>query len=766
MPLADKTAVANLALDHLGEPYLTDYASDTGTTADAVRAVYPQVVEAVLEAHDWLFATRFATLVANAGTLPGWLSRFELPADCQRVIKVDRTDATGDPPHDFHVQDGFLYLPPASAVAPVAHFILTTVAEARWPSLFADAVAFLIASRLATRLRNQPALSESLLQKHELALAKARKKDAIDLHARQNLGTTENMALDLCGRSFLTDEDLGRGITYDTVRLHKKHAVRAVLDVFPWTFAERTFGLTKDEDLSTNANTVFTLPSNCLRVLKIDRTDGTSLPNDYREINGNLSISGADVAAPVLWFTTDNVAESDWPPAFQDAVLHLLASRLAPKLSSDPNLAGVLLQKHELALAKAKKQEAILLHARQNLGEVANQALDLCGRTFLTDEDITRGITYDTVNLHRSQVINTLLEGHVWSFATKCAELVPTVDPITAATLLVNPAGDNNNFTLTAVDGGEDGNDITFAMTTPDSAALTVSEVGTDVVVAAGASHRLVITGITDPTGSDPLVLEPIADINGVPAWGKDDWFMGSNTVGWSLVKGSVLSPDYYYRKVTDALSPVGLTDWTQFDGTGEPTVAAAAPTAEQVIAAINANATLVTAEASGTVTGVVAAVPETSLSGGLTTYEVYAPAYESAFQLPSDCLRVIKIDGQDIDIPRKDFEIQGRFLLLEEADADPPVIHYISSSTAETTWPSTFKEAVVVGLAAKLAAKLVDDMNVALSLAQRAEMALGKARSKDARETRSNENHGPRQLAARSGLVNARYRNTTRPPY
>jgi hypothetical protein len=157
-------------------------------------------------------------------------------------------------------------------------------------------------------------------------------------------------------------------------------------------------------------------------------------------------------------------------------------------------------------------------------------------------------------------------------------------------------------------------------------------------------------------------------------------------------------------------------------------------------------------------------AIATTFLTGGAPS-SVYAPAWGSAFNLPADCLRVIKLDCPDIDIPRNSWEIQGRYLLLEEELAEAPVIHYISKDPPVDEWPTTFTDAVAFLLASRMAPKLSQDQGLANDFLQKHEMALGKARSKDARETRSNENFGPRQLAARSGLVRARYGNS-HPPY
>lgn len=145
-----------------------------------------------------------------------------------------------------------------------------------------------------------------------------------------------------------------------------------------------------------------------------------------------------------------------------------------------------------------------------------------------------------------------------------------------------------------------------------------------------------------------------------------------------------------------------------------------------------------------------------------------FVSEFESIYLLPEDCLRVLKIAGQDIDIPENRFEIQNRFLLMRgevDEDSDEPMIYYISSAPDVDIWPTTFTDAVCFLLAARLAPQLTQSQQIAAEFLQKHELALGKARSKDTRETRSKENHGPRILAARSGLARARY-GSTLPPF
>lgn len=305
-----------------------------------------------------------------------------------------------------------------------------------------------------------------------------------------------------------------------------------------------------------------------------------------------------------------------------------------------------------------------------NKTEIANLALDLLGEPYLVDFLTDTGTTAEAVRLHLDLTVESVLEGHVWSFATRCATLAAVVPTHATAILDDDPDREGSNaILLTAKTPGRAGNAISAEiLKPPGQAALTVTVAGTGITIKATAAS----------TGA-----HVVAALNATPA-----------------------------------------------------------------------SAALVTASNSGGQAGggPVVALPRTPLNGG-----VVAAAYGSAFALPDDCLRLLKIDGADIDVPRHDFEIHGRALLLVEESAAPPVVHYITNQPGRL-WPTTFTDAVALLLASRLAYKLTGTPQLATDLLQKHEVALGKARSKDARESRSNENHGPRQLAARSAFVRARY--------
>jgi hypothetical protein len=431
-----------------------------------------------------------------------------------------------------------------------------------------------------------------------------------------------------------------------------------------------------------------------------------------------------------------------------------------------------------------------------DLTAISNLALDYLGEPYLTAYATDTTVAAQACRLHLPQCIETVLEGHVWSFATRCSQLTAAAVESTTAQINVYPGGENNGILLLAQTPGPSGNEISLTIETAViGTEVAVDVTGSAIVVTPFQTANFLTTAFAgtnnDLTFSqvDPDVIPTIefamgnSGSNAVTVTGSAILvYLRQNFGAFYLTASQVKA---LIEASTAAMALVSVSYPTGNDGTGVvcspadtniafgPTALSGGgvqTTAADVIDAITADtaaALLVTAvNAQGhDGTGVVAPVEATFLEGGSSTSTVYAPAYGSGFNLPSDCLRVLKIDTADIDIPRNDFEIQGRYLLLAEESAEAPVIHYITSDPPVDEWPTTFTDAVAFLLASRLAPKLAQDQALAADMLQKHEMALGKARSKDTRETRSKENFGPRQLAARSGLVRARYGNIL-PPY
>lgn len=137
-----------------------------------------------------------------------------------------------------------------------------------------------------------------------------------------------------------------------------------------------------------------------------------------------------------------------------------------------------------------------------------------------------------------------------------------------------------------------------------------------------------------------------------------------------------------------------------------------------------------------------------------VTAPEAFAP-WPFAYLLPTDVARFTSITRNPTTTGLR-FELINGYLLTEIGMETH--IEYVSDLT--TAFPARFTEAFYLLLASKLAKTIAQSEALSQSLLQQHLMALDKAKLKDARETDSGENHGPRSLISRSHLVRARFRS------
>jgi hypothetical protein len=136
---------------------------------------------------------------------------------------------------------------------------------------------------------------------------------------------------------------------------------------------------------------------------------------------------------------------------------------------------------------------------------------------------------------------------------------------------------------------------------------------------------------------------------------------------------------------------------------------------------------------------------------------------WASAYQLPSDCLRLVEIEGDNAWVGREYFDIQGKTLLIGPADdtADMPDtlnIEYIASIDDPTFYTPLLIECIALKLAAKCARTLTGSDSLADKLAEQyLKFAEPQAIMVNAQATNSGKNHPIRQILAKSFMGKAR---------
>lgn len=116
---------------------------------------------------------------------------------------------------------------------------------------------------------------------------------------------------------------------------------------------------------------------------------------------------------------------------------------------------------------------------------------------------------------------------------------------------------------------------------------------------------------------------------------------------------------------------------------------------------------------------------------------------FDSAFQLPTDCLRVV-----ETDLPTTEaWKIEKDKLLC---NSDAVQILYIKKITATNVYSPAFCEALAYRLAADIAYQVTQSTTLASDLFQKAEQKIAYARSFDAQESQGDRVYADSWLNAR----------------
>lgn len=125
-------------------------------------------------------------------------------------------------------------------------------------------------------------------------------------------------------------------------------------------------------------------------------------------------------------------------------------------------------------------------------------------------------------------------------------------------------------------------------------------------------------------------------------------------------------------------------------------------------------------------------------------------------YKLPANFARLVSIQSNTRGIPERNFHRTGFKL---HCDVSPVFVHYIRKDVLPDEFDPDFREAFVTLLASELAKPILQSPEMKAQLFQEyTQVALPRAKATDAKETDSNENHGPYQAILNSPLNQARF--------
>lgn len=124
---------------------------------------------------------------------------------------------------------------------------------------------------------------------------------------------------------------------------------------------------------------------------------------------------------------------------------------------------------------------------------------------------------------------------------------------------------------------------------------------------------------------------------------------------------------------------------------------------------------------------------------------------YSGAFQLPSDCLRILDINGEPWSEKAEYFDLNGRQLLSDHGEI---YLRYVKWEDDVSQWDTLLADVVSVKIAMKVARQVTTDGISAEDLERIYRRRLEDARTVDAMEVGSGENSPIERLLSRSPLT------------
>jgi hypothetical protein len=171
-----QTEICNQALQRIGAQRIMDILDEESKGARVCLNVFEATVREVAAAGDWSCLKKRAVF---ARLLPApafeWAYQYQLPADFVSLVTLNGVDYQGQPTDEWEIEGRVLLSDAEEAKATYIAYVEDTT---QWDSLFTEAVVVLLASKIATPIRQDEGLAQALKTEYlRSALPMARQKN-------------------------------------------------------------------------------------------------------------------------------------------------------------------------------------------------------------------------------------------------------------------------------------------------------------------------------------------------------------------------------------------------------------------------------------------------------------------------------------------------------------------------------------------------------------------------------------------------------------
>jgi hypothetical protein len=652
--------VCNLALARLGDARIS--AIDTTTAQGTYCGLfYSQTLEELQTDYEWQFCRKIATLTATTAPAMGYSAAYTLPADYLRLLRVNDVNMEENFGR-FEIVGSTLH---TSITAPVRiDYISSVTTVTSFPALFTELLSIKLAANLAMPLTGSKELFTQLAELYAATLQKpafqtlvantqtprtsnaiATSSDIVRL-AVLKLGTTESLTTRQAAL-------FGHSI-YDATR-------DEVLEEFDWAFARLLASISADgTNPAFGYSRRYAVPSGGRRILRVNEIDHTENFGRWEVVAGFIH---SDETTPIrVEYTGTPTDVTKYPAVF----VELLAIRLAMKLAQAFSVADrleVFAKEIEFLFAKTAFINATLTSAKVRSSSAVSSQADIVRLAILKTGTATEYKPDSQpallANSYYDQSRNELLAEFNWSVARASAQVsANATDPIVGyAKRYAIPAGSLAILRVNEVDQSENfgawelfGEFIHSDYATPIKVEYTQTvtdvtkfpPVFIDLLVNKIASRLAMTTG----DGDRVAVLSKENEFHyAKPAFAKA---IESNTPARAAASISV------QEICRMAILRVGTNK--QFGPSSQAQALAESLYPQVRDALLLAN-------------------PWTwAIKATTLTADTLAPEFkwDNRFALPSDCLRVTRVDDTLAESNEEDWEMAGDHLLTDATSTAP----------------------------------------------------------------------------------------------
>jgi len=320
--------ICNLALARLGDSRITAL-TDATAQAQYCSLFYAQTVEELQAEFDWQFCRKQVNLTSGTAPLTGYTTKYALPDDFIRAIRLEDIDAS----ENFGTWEIVgTNLHTNLTGTPSLDYIANITTTTLFPAIFVEALSMKLAAVLAMPLTGSKELFKQCVELYAGTIGKPAFFQATEAYAPARTSSSPVSVAEICRRAIL------RVGSADLFKPHGEPMVIAqsiyesvrdsLLADFQWSFARAQVSIAKDSaNPTTGYSFRYAIPAACKQIIRVNNIDDSE-NNAQWEVVG--SFIHTNFATPIILDYTATVTDvTKFPPIFVEILTTTLALKLA-----------------------------------------------------------------------------------------------------------------------------------------------------------------------------------------------------------------------------------------------------------------------------------------------------------------------------------------------------------------------------------------------------------------------------------------------------